>query len=446
MIAELALAGLLTIQAPPLEISVATVPPDSNVDLTLAPEGEVQLRRDATITRVRVEIDRAEILTNARRDLRAWVVWSVSPEGGFTNLGELEPDGRGARLETATGDTHLGILVTVEPHFRVESPGAHVIFRSVGARRSSTRIETVRVDRPVEDYGSLTLPPQGSVPPRVTQARMAVALAEAGATAETTPPPLRQARVALDSLEQMLRRETPRDVLLPYADEAIRFADQAVREARVLSDLNRMADANRRIVQLERDLEQARSEGERAASAGERASTRVTELIRELDAARTENRELTLERDSAVRDLRAAREEVERLQDPWPGLSRALVYGFGASQTPRGMVLTLSADAFRQNAPTPDTREWLARLVGVLEFSEVPEVWIEGHALGSNADAISLGRAEAVRDYLVGSGLPEPRIYARGLGDQNPIPGTDPDRPDPQSERIEIIVRQVGSL
>jgi len=438
------LAGLL--QATPVEVSIATVPSGSRIDLTLVPNGDVEIRREATVTRVKVEIDRAEPLSDFRGDLRSWVVWAVSPEGDFENIGELEPNGRGARLETVTSYARFGILVTAEPHFRVARPGETVAFRSGRARRNDTRIDPLRIEIRGPDYSGVALAPQGGIHPRVTQARMAVALAETEASVGTSSPRLREARVALDSLEQLLRRDTPPSVVLPYADDAIRLADLVSREARTAADQDRLRDSVQRIRDLERSLEVAREDRDRIEARERDASARINELLAEIGELRNANRTLTIERDSRAREFDRAEAEIRALRNPWPPVREALIYGFGARETPRGLVLTLPGNAFGRDGLQPEIRELLSGLGATLTFGETPEVWIEVHSRQTNAQVVSEARAEAVRSYLVGAGMPETRIEARGMGDRSPIPGADEAQASEIDERIEIIVREFGAL
>jgi flagellar motor protein MotB len=434
-------------QVAPLEISVATVPAGSRVNLALVPLGEAELRGEASLTRVRIRIDRVDPLTDLGRDFRAWVVWAVSPEGEFENLGELQPDGRGARLETVTSAARFGILITSEPHFRVDTPASTVAFRSGESRRDDTRLGWMRVEVGRDDYDGINLPPQGGIHPRVTQARMAVAIAsQAEASRNISSPRLREARAALDSVEQLLRRDTPLDVVLAYADDAIRLADLASREAAAEEYEARLRQAIERAVQLEASLELARRDFEGARQRESEALGRVNELLVELEQVRSAWRTLTIERDTVARDLRGAEEEIQRLQDPWPPLIRALAYGFGARETPRGMILILPASDFPPAGLEPETREWLSRLAGTLGFGEVPEIWIEGHSRLSQAEDVSEERATRVREALVAAGLPEALVHARGLGGSSPIPGTDAEEDPELHERVEIIVREFGAL
>lgn len=443
-----ALAGLLAqapAPTPSVDVSIATVPVESRINLNLIPNGEAEIRQERSGVRVRVDIERAEPLTAFGPEFRAWVVWAVTPEGEFANLGELEPDGNRARLETTTSYTRLGILVTAEPYFLVSSPSANVAFRSGTARRDETRVDPLRVNVGGTDYSGLTLPPQGSIHRRVSQARMAVVFAEREVGGGISSPRLREARVALDSLEQLLRRETPLSIVLPYANDAIRLADLAVREDRMRRDEQRLADALERIERLEVSLDTARADLTRSQGREREAAARNGELVAEIEAARDANRDLTIERDSIRREMTGLDERVQELENPWPPLESALITGFGARRTPRGMVMTLPPTAFSDDGLQPETREWLARLAGALAFGEVPEVWVEGHSVQDRAQEVSEERARAVGDYLIAAGLSPARVQARGLGDLNPIPGAEEAGAGDLNERVEIVIREFGS-
>jgi flagellar motor protein MotB len=275
---------------------------------------------------------------------------------------------------------------------------------------------------------------------------MAVAIAESRAAADAVNPRLREARVALDSMEQLLRRSTPLDIVLSYANDAIRLGDMALLQDRATGEEERLRDATRRIRDLESELGLAREDRDRSQTRERDASGRINDLLSEVESVRGANRALTLERDGVARDLGRAEDEIRNLSDPWPPLARALVYGFGARETPRGLVLTLPSSAFGGNGPEPETREWLSRMAGMLQFGETPEIWVEGHS-GSDAGAgAAEARAAAVRDYLIQAGLPEPLVFARGLGNQAPIPGAAEGGTPELNERVEIVVREFGVL
>lgn len=76
---------------------------------------------------------------------------------------------------------------------------------------------------------------------------------------------------------------------------------------------------------------------------------------------------------------------------------------------------------------------------------QYPEVWIIGHTdtVGSNAynEALSIRRAEKVRQALVRLGVPAENIVAKGTGKRD-LPIQTPDNTDePRNRQVEISVR-----
>jgi outer membrane protein OmpA-like peptidoglycan-associated protein len=74
-----------------------------------------------------------------------------------------------------------------------------------------------------------------------------------------------------------------------------------------------------------------------------------------------------------------------------------------------------------------------------------PEITVIGHTdrVGSVAsnDALSLKRAEAVRQALVASGIAAVRIEAAGRGEREPLVPTEDEVAEPRNRRVEISVR-----
>ncbi len=74
-----------------------------------------------------------------------------------------------------------------------------------------------------------------------------------------------------------------------------------------------------------------------------------------------------------------------------------------------------------------------------------PEVIIIGHTdrVGSVAqnDALSLQRAERVRQVLLGLGIPADRVTAVGRGEREPLVPTEDQVAEPRNRRVEVTVR-----
>ncbi|HEY2379782.1 MAG TPA: hypothetical protein VGK48_01250 [Terriglobia bacterium] len=213
-----------------VDVDVVTMPLTNDVKVVLAPSGRVELKREGTVSHVRVDIDRVGPPANAAPAMNTYVVWAVSPEGAFDNLGELDAGGGKGQFSGTTRLTEFGLLITAEPHYMVDRPSATVVFRtqnSLDPRRKTTSI-------PVGAYDySMLKPISGAgVHASVTQARTAFQIAQLLGADQLAPQEFRNAQVAMGSLQELLMRAAPLDIIWPTANEAIRWSEKAAEVAR----------------------------------------------------------------------------------------------------------------------------------------------------------------------------------------------------------------------
>lgn len=123
---------------------------------------------------------------------------------------------------------------------------------------------------------------------------------------------------------------------------------------------------------------------------------------------------------------------------------------FQARETTRGLELTLSDVSFRTGSAdlTPEARADLTRLAGFLQANPERDVIIEGHTdssgrSGYNRD-LSMRRAQAVRSYLVASGVNATRLQASGFGEGYPIASNQTPSGRERNRRVEILVMNPG--
>lgn len=94
---------------------------------------------------------------------------------------------------------------------------------------------------------------------------------------------------------------------------------------------------------------------------------------------------------------------------------------------------------------TPDSRQILGRIVDELSSRPAPEIVVIGHTDRVGAvpynDALSLRRAERVRDELVKVGVAPDRIRVEGRGEREPLVPTPDEVPEPRNRRVEISIR-----
>lgn len=94
---------------------------------------------------------------------------------------------------------------------------------------------------------------------------------------------------------------------------------------------------------------------------------------------------------------------------------------------------------------TEESKADLQRILEELKQRPLPDVYVIGHTdtVGEyrTNDRLSAQRAETVKGFLVGIGIPAARIQTAGRGEREPIiPGAE-DTDEPLNRRVEINVR-----
>jgi outer membrane protein OmpA-like peptidoglycan-associated protein len=94
---------------------------------------------------------------------------------------------------------------------------------------------------------------------------------------------------------------------------------------------------------------------------------------------------------------------------------------------------------------TPDSRQVLGRIIDEIGRRPSPEIVVIGHTDRVGAvpynDALSLRRAERVRDELVKEGIAADRIRVAGRGEREPLVATEDEVAEARNRRVEINVR-----
>jgi hypothetical protein len=211
------------------EVQVVHLPPRGRVNLTLGVKAKVDVERVGTVTRAVVEIEELQPASTAIPGMNAYVVWAVSPEGSFDNLGELLVERNKGTLDATTIFDRLAILISAEPHYLVDRPSLATIYKNEAARSARSVPTTV----PVGEYEYSGMPPRVfGVPSLVMQARAAIAIAISAQAEQLAEAELRQARITLDTTEELQRRSSPADIVAASAHETIRRAQRATAVAR----------------------------------------------------------------------------------------------------------------------------------------------------------------------------------------------------------------------
>jgi outer membrane protein OmpA-like peptidoglycan-associated protein len=94
---------------------------------------------------------------------------------------------------------------------------------------------------------------------------------------------------------------------------------------------------------------------------------------------------------------------------------------------------------------TPESNSELEKILADMRARPVPDIIVTGHTdtVGSAEanDKLSMQRAERVKGFLTGIGIPRDRIQTAGRGEREPIVPTADNIDEPRNRRVEINVR-----
>jgi outer membrane protein OmpA-like peptidoglycan-associated protein len=94
---------------------------------------------------------------------------------------------------------------------------------------------------------------------------------------------------------------------------------------------------------------------------------------------------------------------------------------------------------------TPDSQRVIQQIFAEIERRPAPEIAVIGHTdrVGSVQfnDALSMRRAQKIRDDLVGLGISADQIQVAGRGEREPLVATEDEIAEPRNRRVEISVR-----
>jgi hypothetical protein len=376
------------------EITVVTLPAKGGLNLTLMPPGKVDVEREGTVSRVKLEIERIPPAGSHGPGMNTYIVWAVSPEGILENIGALGIENGKARIETSTRFEQFGIFITAEPHYMVDQPSSAVVFRNQSPRAADVRRMSIPVTVGAYDYSTLQPATTAPGPNLVAQARAAFQIATQSEAERFAESEFRRARVALDTVEEMVTRRVPADIVDASANEAIRRSHQAVMAARerigvVALDTarNEAAALGQERAQLQDRVQQL---SQQIAEQQTAAESQTRRFQTELAEVRRETQRVAFEGTQAAERLRNAERELADLQRTQEELQRKLAFE----------LLPESFDA--RKALTAKGRDALTRISGIAGFMPTGQIRISG----TFDDAME----KRVIDFLVAAGVSQERI------------------------------------
>src|SRR5436305_12671039 len=100
---------ILFLAASTVDLDIVAVPLTNDIKILLTPAGRSELKRDGNVIQVKIEIDRIAAPNSLSPAFNSYVVWSVSPEGIFDNLGQRQIKGNKGQFTASTRFGQLGV-------------------------------------------------------------------------------------------------------------------------------------------------------------------------------------------------------------------------------------------------------------------------------------------------------------------------------------------------
>jgi outer membrane protein OmpA-like peptidoglycan-associated protein len=232
------------------------------------------------------------------------------------------------------------------------------------------------------------------------------------------------------------------------AEEDARLRAQAETEQRLEAERRARAEAQRAAAEAQAELareralrDQAAAEQAQQAAARAEAERARAQAQADLERARALNEQAEAEQ-ARQAAARAEREKAELRSN----LVQQLNLILDTRETERGLVINISDVLFDSGQYTlrPIAREKLARVSGIVLAHPGLRLQAEGHTDSVGTDdfnqVLSEKRALAVRDFLVGQGIPITSLGAQGFGKTMPVASNDTAAGRQRNRRVELVV------
>ncbi len=242
---------------------------------------------------------------------------------------------------------------------------------------------------------------------------------------------------ALESAMQSYNKVSNDKKIKEYAPVALYETQQSLEKAKKAAE----QDNEQELEHLAYITEQRAAIAQALAEGGE-AKSRIDRLAEQREQIRLQVRQTQAER--AEHKAQEAQSKAERLQEE---LAQAQAQ---VKETARGIVLTLGDVLFEfdKAALLPGARHNLEPLAEFLREHAKRQLIIEGHTdnVGSSEynEKLSLRRAQAVREYLIGHGIDRNRMTTAGYGERYPVASNNSEAGRQQNRRVNVVILKEG--
>jgi outer membrane protein OmpA-like peptidoglycan-associated protein len=281
-----------------------------------------------------------------------------------------------------------------------------------------------------------------TTPVELTNARIAYARASSGPAAQLNPADVHKAQMALASAEQTFAAEEDTQKTKDLAYIAERTAQIAEAHAQAaLSE--KKGDKAKQDLGKKQAAIATQTAGALATTKGQLADAQrgQAEQAQQVGVERSAREDADRKAAASEQKATAADQKTKEANDALAKLA--------AKEDERGLVITLSGSVLFRSNDSALLPAALTRLDQVAEalVAKGQNVVVEGYtdSKGSASSNMSLSqrRAESVRSYLVGRGVPTDKIVARGMGPDRPIAENTSTEGRANNRRVEIVIAKL---
>jgi len=420
--------------------------------------GEAKVEAKKGKTSIEVKVTGLPQPTTLGAEFLTYVLWSVTPDGSTTNLGEIPIDKNGdGKLSTSAQSQTFALGVSAEPYFAVPLPSEVVLLVNDITKNTKGKIfpensYKLMKRSEYEKRGNplvMTLDLK-NVPLVMYEARNAVEIAKAQDAEKYAPEIFTKATSSLQMAENSLASKAEKGKVITDARQTIQFAEDARALSAQRQEAERIQNEKNAAAAAAAAIAKAKAEAQAATEAKRQAElTAAKEAQMKAEAAKAQA-EAEAKQAAERAKTQAAKDEAERARAATAALRAQLLQQLNSvlqtTDSPRGLVVNMADVLFdfgKYNLKT-DAQIKLAKLAGIIQAHPGLHLAIEGHTdnIGSDESNLKLSqqRSDTVRDFLVTQGLAADTVTSIGLGKADPVADNSTNEGRGKNRRVEIIV------
>jgi len=421
-----------------------------------AARGEAKVESKQGYIEIEVEFDNLQSATRFGPEFLTYVMWSITPEGRASNLGEVILNGTSSKLNVTTELQSFGLIVTAEPYFGVTQPSDAVVMENFVRKDTVGKVEEIDAKYQLLQRGQYTvnvLPADlkpikldKNTPLDLYEARNAVRIAKWAGADISAPDTYEKASALLAQAEAYKTRKAGSKPIAMTARQAVQTAEDArlitlksQAEARLTQERNAsasreatanaaasnaradandadraraaaeaQADRTRLDAQLaaQRATDEAKAQAERTKMDAERAAQRSaddaraqadrTRMDAELEAQRVARDKEAVEAANQMAKKSAAEQSEREKQELRSKLVLQLNTILETRDSARGLIVNMSDVLFDtgQFSLKPGAREKLSKISGIVLAYPTLKLEVEGHTDSVGTDALNMRLSE----------------------------------------------------